>query len=257
MKWNFLGLIAICLILVSCGAKKRTSDKAILKNATSNKVLRHYNRTQPHFETINARLRGSYNDGYEEQSIGVSLRMKKDEVIWISATFAGLIPVAKLMVTPDRVQFYEKINNQFFDGDFSLLSKWLGTEVDFEKLQNLLIGKAIYDPQKKEFHLADLDKGYLLNAQIPPVNESLLIDKNTFRILSQQLISLEENKAVSVFYPEYSRINYFFFPKKINIAVKKNSEEAEINIDFRSFEINQAVKFPFEMPVGYKEIHLR
>src|SRR5690625_3983346 len=134
MKQRSLILIFILsFAAVSCGSKKSATEKIVLKNATANKVIKHYHRTEPHFETIVAGLRGTNDDGYGEESISLSLRMEKDKVIWVSAKFAGLIPMAKLMVTPDRVQFYEKVNRQYFDGDFSLLSKWLGTEIDFQK----------------------------------------------------------------------------------------------------------------------------
>lgn len=258
MKRSLILIFILSFAAVSCGSKKGVTDKAVLKNATSNKVIKHYHRTEPHFETINAGLRGSFDDGYGAESISVSLRMQKDEVIWISAKFAGLIPMAKLLVTPDRVQFYEKVNRQYFDGDFSLLSKWLGTEIDFEKLQNLLLGKSIYDVEKGNYELTELDKGYLLvGSDDTDLSKSLLIDKTTFRLLSQQMVSLKGNREIAVFYPTYTRRNYFFFPEKIDIIVHKKEDNTEINIDFRSFEINQPVKFPFDMPTGYKEIQIK
>lgn len=258
MKRNLILIFILSFFAVSCGSKKSAADKVVLKNATTNKVIKHYHRTEPEFKTIIASLRGSYDDGYGEESISLSLRMEKDKVIWISAKFAGLIPMAKLLVTPDRVQFYEKVNNQYFDGDFSLLSKWLGTSIDFEKLQNLLLGQAIYDIDKDKYDLSELDKGYLLVSENnTDIAKSLMIDKTTFRLLSQQLISLRENREISVFYPNHLTRDYFFFPEKIDIIVEKKEGNTEINIDFRSFEINEPVKFPFEMPSNYKEIQIK
>jgi hypothetical protein len=38
---------------------------------------------------------------------------------------------------------HEKINNSYFEGDFSSLSQWLGTDLDYSKIQNLLLGQAM------------------------------------------------------------------------------------------------------------------
>lgn len=256
MKRFLFTMFLMSLVLVSCGTKKGITSEG-MKNATSKKVLKEFERTEPSFETINARMRGSYDDGYGSQSISLSMRIQKDEIIWISAKLGGLIPISKLMVTPDRVQFYEKVNNQYFDGDFSLISKWLGVEIDFEKLQNLLIGKAIYEIDRSDFQLTDLEKGYLLIAADDWISKSLLLDKTSFRLRNQQMISNGDHKQISVSYPSYEKIDSFFFPDKIDILVNKDKDESKINIDFRSLEINQAVKFPFEMPSGYKEIQIK
>lgn len=246
----------LSLISVSCGSKKGVTDES-MKNATSKKVLKQFERTQPHFKTLTARMKGTYDDGYQSQSISLSMRIQKDEVIWISAKLAGLIPVSKLMVTPDRVQFYEKLNNQYFDGDFGLISQWLGVEIDFEKLQNLLIGNAIYEIDKNHFELTDLEKGYLLMNAEERFSKSMMLDKITFRMLNQQMISNADRRQILVLYPSYQTNNYFFFPNKIDILVHKDKDQSKINIDFRSLELNQEVKFPFEIPSGYKEIQIK
>jgi len=257
MKKNLILFLLISFVLASCGSKKRATDHISLKNATARKVIKTHERTNPDFKTLSGRLKGTYDDGYESQSISVSIRMKKDETIWVSAKLAGIIPMAKLMVTPEKVLFYEKINNQYFDGDFCLLSKWLGTEIDFEKLQNLLLGEAVFELKKNAFVLIEKEEGYQLINQSQEKSENVLIDKSTFRIINQQMISTENQEGISIDYPKYKRLNHFYFPDKIDIIVDKNDGNAEINIDYRSLEINKSVKFPFEMPFNYKEIQIK
>lgn len=257
MKRNLILLLLVGLVAASCGSKKIATEDLALKNATVRKVMRNYEKTEPDFKTLSGRLKGTYDDGYESQSITVSIRMKKDETIWLSAKLAGIIPMAKLMVTPDRVMFYEKINNQYFDGDFSLLSKWLKTEIDFEKLQNLLLGKAVFEVKKNAYSLTEKEEGYALTHQDQENLMELLIDKLTFRIKNQQLFSFYQQEGISIDYPAYKRINHFRFPEKIDIIVNKNQENTEINIDYRSLEIDKPVKFPFSMPSGYKEIQIK
>ncbi len=74
--------------------------------------------------------------------------MEKDKVIWLSATLG----LARLMITPEKVQFYNKIDNEFFDGDYKLLSDFVGVELDFYKVQNILLGQTIFPLDDKSYN---------------------------------------------------------------------------------------------------------
>ena len=56
-----------------------------------------------------------------------NLRMEKDKVIWLSAALG----MARIMITPEKVQYYSKLDNQYFDGDYALLSDFAGTLIKF------------------------------------------------------------------------------------------------------------------------------
>ena len=57
--------------------------------------------------------------------------MEKDKVIWLSAPLG----IARMMITPDQVAFYNKRDNTYFDGDYSLLSDFVGFDLDFLKFR--------------------------------------------------------------------------------------------------------------------------
>jgi hypothetical protein len=42
-----------------------------------------------------------------------------------------------------------KNKRNLFEGDFSALSQWLGTDLDYNKIQNLLVGEALDDLRRK------------------------------------------------------------------------------------------------------------
>jgi hypothetical protein len=37
----------------------------------------------------------------------------------------------------------KKIKGTYFEGDFSALSQWLGTDLDYNKIQNMLLGEPL------------------------------------------------------------------------------------------------------------------
>ena len=52
----------------------------------------------------------------------MQLRIKSDEIIWLSATM--LVPIAKVIILKDKFRFYEKFQKTFFDGDISAINSF-------------------------------------------------------------------------------------------------------------------------------------
>lgn len=255
MSKRIVGLLMISFLYFSCGPAKAPDRAFVIKNASASKVLEFYDLKEPVFNTLNASLKGSYDDGKEKYSINVSLRIQKDETIWISAKLMGLIPLAKLMLTPDRVRFYDKINRQYFDGDYSLLSKWLGVEVEYGQIQNLLLGRLMFEEPYRNYNLLESDEGYVLgNKEKSILNSLLLIDKKDFYVKEEQFVHLATDQKLRISYSSYTPYDRFLFPEKIKIEAHKSDAETQIKIDYKTISFNEEVRFPFETPSGYKEI---
>lgn len=252
MYQRILFLISITFFIVSCGSKKEVVE--IEDAATSKVVTMHYN-NEANFETMSSRMRLAYQDTERSQSLTVSFRMEKDKTIWMSAQVLG-IPLAKALITRDRVSYFEKINSTYFDGDFSLLSRWLGTPLDFDKLQNLLLGQTIYDLREDRYMLTESSRGY----QLIPANgkdlikKMFLLDPQNFKATAQQLSQDKENRNVTVTYNKYQKISGQTIPEDIRIVANQSGEGTIIEISLRSVVFNEPVSFPFEIPAGYEEI---
>ena len=81
--------------------------------------------------------------------------MEQDKTIWINA----FLNMVRVKITPEYVRFYNKLDNTYFDGDYTLISNFLGTELGFDNLQNLLLGEAVFDINPKEFK-KNINKDY-------------------------------------------------------------------------------------------------
>lgn len=130
--------------IVSCKTKQSVKEAAANESLVAAKIIEGHYENNKEFSTLNIRANAKYKDEKQSHSVTADIRIKKDEIIWINVKLLGF-PVAKALITPDKVSYYEKINNTYFEGNFNLLSNWLGTELDFNKVQNLLIGNAIDD----------------------------------------------------------------------------------------------------------------
>ncbi|WP_196887109.1 DUF4292 domain-containing protein [Aureivirga sp. CE67] len=251
-------LLISVLVLSSCKSTKNvTSNVLEVKEMSSKKIIkRHYKNELPE-KTVLAKMKVRYEDPNQTQNVTVKLRMEVDKKIWISAGMFG-ITGAKMLITPDNVKFYNTIDNTYFDGDFEILSNFLGTDLDFEKVQNLLLGQAIYDLKDGRYSSEIEAKNYLLT---PKKQKELFdlffwINPSNYKVAKQHIIQEEKNQELTIDYQSYQTKNNIIFPKDVEIIANSEDKITKINIDYKSVELDKKLSFPFKIPKGYKEISL-
>lgn len=200
-------------------------------------------------------MRIDFTDGESSHSFNVSLRMEKDKAIWISAPLG----IVKAFITPTRVSFYNKLQNEYFDGDFTYLSKYLGTELDFDKIQNLLLGNAIFDLRNERYNAAVNGTTY----ELKPRQEQgfykifYLIEPKNFKVAAQQLSQPLQKRLLEVRYKEYQQKGQSVIPNEIDITAIDTDQRNVIALAYRNVELNRPLNFPYEIPKGYDEILLK
>jgi len=255
---QFSKIVLIFLVIfTSCKSNKSAVDANINNISTKKIINNHYNSNFDQ-KTINAKINAKFKDDKTSVSFSIKLRLEKDKTIWMSATKFGF-PVAKVKITPNRVVYYEKMKRTFFDGDFSLLSEWLGTELDYEKVQNILLGQAVLNLKKGKYNSTVTNKLYQLQ---PKKNVALFdilffLNSDNFKINKQEIRNQEKEQLLTVSYPDYTKIKGEQFPKNINIKALDHKKITTIDIEYRTVEFNENLTFPFSIPNGYKEISLK
>lgn len=252
LKWIVVSFLVVSA--VSCKSKKILTDNTVNTKITAKTVIKnHYDNTLD-FKTIRGRMKINYSDGSSSNGVSVSLRMEKDKTIWISAPLG----IVKAYITPTRVSFYNKLQNEYFDGDFSYLSDILGTDLDFEKVQNVLLGQALFDLKKGKY-TADISEDFY---ELKPKKSLELfktlfrIEPKHFKITSQQLVQAEKKRLLDIEYKSYQEIDTKILPNEIFITAIDGDNENTIEIDYKGIEFNKPLRFPYKIPKGFKKIIL-
>lgn len=249
-------IVLFSLTLASCGAKKAKMGAVAPEDAAVAAVVANHYDNEVDFKTLQGKLAVRYTTEERDQSVTVNFRMKKNDTIWMSGQLLG-IPLAKVMITPESVQFYEKIGRTYFDGDFKFLSELLGTPLDYQKVQNLLLGQTIYDLREERYKLSESSRGYQLQPSAETFLKKLfLLDAGNFKTLAQQIGEENSNRSVTVTYPEYQKIGKQLFPGQIQIVANEGAHNTRIDMQFRGIDFNVPVSFPFSIPSGYEEISI-
>lgn len=242
------------LLLIGCKSSKTVTSGNSNLNLNAKQLIKENAKQSPNFKTLVARVKIDYTEGANSKSTTVSFRMEKDKVIWMSKL--GFI---KALITPERVSFYNKLDNTYFDGDYKYLSDLLGTDLDFNKVQNLLLGEALYDLNRNDFEAFTQDNQYVLKPKKQPEAFELfyLLDASHFKINSQQLKQAKENRMLQIDYTSYQEVDNQKFPQHIKINAVEAFQETRLSLEFKSIVLNEKLRFPFNIPSGFDEIILK
>ncbi len=244
-------------MLVSCKSTKVITGSKVKKLNAEKIISNHYNRSF-NFKTLNTRVKVKYDDGKKSFSPTASFRFEKDKAIWVSVKMLG-ITLAKALITPEKVSYYEKINNTYFEGDFKLLSKWLGTDLNFEKVQQMLLGQALFNLREDKYKSSIINQQYQLQpkSELALFERLFLIHPDTFKMSSQQLKQPIENRNLMINYQSYQKVGNQDFPKEIYIEALQDNKKTIIEIDYKTIDYNATVSFPFKIPSGYKQVTIK
>lgn len=245
--------MALVIIFNSCSSAKSVIESGEVSDKLSTKqIIRQHQKNDAAFKTTQARVRIDLINGEKEQGYTFGYRMEKDKVIWLNAPLG----LARMMITPDRVKFYNKSDNTYFDGDYALLSDFVGFDLDFFKVQNILLGQAIYDLKSQPHVVTTNDSSYILAPKDQNVLLELfyLINPSHFKMNSLQLAQQAKRRILQVDYASYQEVDKQILPKNIEIIAVEDADQVIIRMEFKSVSLNESVRFPFNIPSGYKEI---
>ena len=247
-------LLSLVFFIGCKSAKTIRSGEANL-NLTTKQLIKENAKKAPVFKTLSARVKIDIYQGDKVNGHTVNFRMEKDKQILL---MSSPISVIKALITPEKVSYYNKLDNTYFEGDFKYLSKLLGIELDFQKVQNLLLGEALYSLKDTGYTLSVDEKSYILQPknQNPLFEIFFLIDPSHFKIASQQISQPQNQRLLQIDYLAYQDVKKQILPQQIKVIAVEAAEEMIIEMEFKGVSLNDDLRFPFKIPSGYDEIKL-
>ena len=250
-----LGFLLFFLLLVSCKTKAVLNEGKASDVMSSERIIEKQYDNKIDFSTLYIRAGAKYRDEKQSQTISAEIKIKKDEKILVSIRFLG-ITMAKALITPSEVKYYEKINGTYFEGDYASLSHWLGTDLDFKKVQNLLLGKPIDDLTKGNYTSSIIEKFYKLNTFENKTEKTFLFEGEHYLLKKQEVIQAAQERSFEVNYPNFQEVATAFLPASLQVNAMQKSGKTEISIDYNAITFNEDLSFPYSVPEGYERIFI-
>lgn len=245
--------LIILVLLVSCRSKSVVAEAKATDRLAAEKIIKSHYNSDRNFKTIAISASARYRDSKQSQNVTAEIKIKKDEKILVSVRFLG-ITMAKALITPKEVKYYEKLNGKYFEGDYTMLSKWLGTDLDFVKVQNMLIGQALDDLTKRVYKTSIEDKLYKLESSDNGTDKSFYFEAARFLIKKQEISQSSRARTLRLSYPNHVDYPQMIMPGAFLVEASDGGDRTTINIEYNKVTFDEDMSFPYNAPGDYERI---
>ena len=251
---HLIFFIGIIIFFNSCKSVAVLPTKTPLKNVDISALVSKIKSNYPKVNKLRSRIRATYNDGKRTQQIIIQLRMENKKKVWMSATM--IIPIAKLMITPEEISFYEKFQKNYFQGNFDLINKPLNTSFNYSDIENILLGKPFLDPGEGRWKQISNPQYYILIPQgkRSGISPTLFFDPVECILKEQRIVLPGTSKTVTIKYLNHARISGETLPQLIEISLFDGTNLQRLELEFNRTDFPESLNFPFEIPEGYSKI---
>lgn len=233
-------------------------------------IIADMRKSEFHFNWLTAKITCEAYDDSSRVAFDVNLRMRKDSVIWMNVMGPLNIKIARILITKDSVKFIQFQDGTLgaqpkcFQGDFALLTEMLGTDVDFDMMQSLLVGNSVsfYEEDEKLrasinqsncwYTLSTVRKRKLkrvLEGQKPPQDplQTINLDPTTYKILNIFFLD-EQSRTFKADYSNFTTLDSMQFPYKAEFFARGLAKSAGLMLEYTKVTLNKPTDFPFSIP---------
>lgn len=210
---------------------------------------------------VHLSIQSKLNADIAGNSVGLNgkIYIRNGQKIWINLSKFG-INAARAEITPNGFKAYERVGKTYVDGEFDYFNELLKVDfIDYDKLQNLLLGRVFFNVTPSEFQLDVSGEDYVLShvnndrlERSPKEGRYIQIYMfdAQFRLTQAYIKDSKSGKELEVHYAKWTKVGIQNFPGNVKVLVKdKKTQKVELEYNNFTFEESST---PFSIPSGYK-----
>jgi len=205
------------------------------------------------FTTFSAKVDIDYRGGDDKHyDVNASMRMYKDSLIWISVNAVFGIEAMRMLITSDSVFLLDKLNKSYLVRSIDYLQEVTSLPLTLSTLQDLLVGNPVfidnnivsYSNDNNIISLLIMGKAFK-NLVTINGNDNVLIHSK------MDDVDITRSRTADLSYDDYEKKKGRIFSSKRRITVAEKNK-LDISLNFKQYEFNDEVNFPFSIPRNYK-----
>ena len=257
-------LLALGLLLGGCARKAVPTTASATGPGTSVPVaepaLPSVKAQNTNFDFLSLKGKAQVTMKGDKKGANLSVHMRRDSVIWVSAGLAGFEGV-RAVLTQDSVRVINRLEKTYFSGGYDYLSKLLNVPVSFAQMQTLLLGDYLPAPAGTKPTVTTEEAArqrvsYKLSSVLV---EHLLQAGNTGRVQQLHLSDEAAKRNLTVDYTDFQLLDgqpALPFAHSLFVQAQQPSAGAvTAAINYNKVEVSRTrLSFPFEVPKGYRRM---
>ncbi len=141
--FSSLLLLTVALSLASCGASRKIGNAELKEKSSAEAVLKAMATNRIDVDWLEAKAKLDVNNGSQAVRANALVRMKKNELVWISVRKLGF-EAGRALIRRDSVFVINRLNNEYYAEPLAWLEREYNIPADLVTFQNLLLGNLIF-----------------------------------------------------------------------------------------------------------------
>ncbi|ARS36542.1 DUF4292 domain-containing protein [Pontibacter actiniarum] len=236
-------------LLLLAGCKKETVPSTA---STAVKAVGDVKVNNLDFNYLSSKGQITVNDKNDNLSSGLSIRMQKDSVIWVSIQPGLGIEAARMMLTQDSVYFMNRLKKEYAATDYRFLRNKLQVDVSFEVLQSILLGN--YQPQGSEKVMSAEGMQHIQQQRQNLTFDYFISDINS-KLQQLNVQDINTSNTITVKYNSFEPVGQVPFAHGLAAQVLQKGEVSDFTLKHSRVSVSdEPLSFPFTVPSEYKHL---
>ena len=263
---KYILIILSALAVTSCKVqnKQTTTPVSTTKPISNNSSFFSAIDRKTSFEAVKINSKIDAKTGSFIPTLDAVIYIENGQKVWMNLT-AVILQAARGVATQEGIKGYYKLDKTYIDSDFGYLNKLLNVNfIDYNALQNLLLGKTFIPVSENDYNLTQNISGYTLTSkQTQKITENgktseykIALDYDAdFNLSHVLLTNLANNDQLEITYSNREILSNDSFPKSVKIIIKANKTD-EILIENTKFDFSR-METPYSVPANYKKTEIK
>ena len=218
--------------------------KAALTKLDSNRI---------DYNSFSSKVDVDYRGGADKRyDVNATIRMQKDSAIWVSINAVLGIEAMRVLVTKDSVFLLDKLNKTYTARSVDYLQEVTSLPLNLKTLQDLIVGNPVFLDSNIVSYSSDNSIISLLS--IGNFFKNLISINSVENSLNHSKlddVDVSRNRTADLSYSDYETKKGKLFSSKRRIIVAEKNK-LDISLNFKQYEFNEELSFPFSIPKNYK-----
>ena len=241
------------LFLASCKSKQVITSQNISKKSTRF-LLKKMNQQEVDVDWFTAKAKLKYSDQYERIGATANIRLRKDSLLWMNIKKAG-VEAFRIKITTDSIYMISRLEKEYMIEGLDFVEKRFGLPADFNSIQRIFLGNALFISDKKPDSKIK-DNQYYLNAEKDNIRSEYWLEGQTFNLAKMVFADIRNDREVSMTLENYGELEdkqKFSYFRELNMSAEETGK-VETTIKFSNVEINVPKSIKFDIPKRYKRV---
>lgn len=211
------------------------------------------------YEWVSYQMKISLEKEEEKLSFQCFFVNRIDSLIYLNLNRSG-IELARVVLTPDSVIYVNKLEHEYYAGDYTFLRRVFGLPLDFGMVQSLLNGVDFTDFDDSLHRVEEDGKLYYVAPQrtnqagTVSLMQSIEIGEGGI-ILDNDITDLKTMRDFDIEYEDYTTVDSMLFFTRFEVEME--ADEVEMEAQLKNIRFNTPGPTAIRIPENFKEIEFQ